>query len=281
MEELRVAIQGIQGSFHDEASRTFFKDINVSSKPCDTFEDLFDRVQQGDADVAAIAIENTVAGSLLPNYTLLNESGFVVFGELYLRISQHLMAIPGQSIDDIREACSHHMAIAQTRKFFKAYPQIRLKEAHDTAGSAKEIADHNLSGVAAIAGKDAARLFGLEILAEGIEANKRNFTSFLFLYKPNGTKRFAEPEPDKASISFSLPHHTGSLSQVLSVLSFYGINLTKIQSIPIIGQEWEYHFLIDLTFEDQSRYHQSLDAIRPLTREMKILDEYKQGNKVL
>jgi prephenate dehydratase len=277
---IRAAIQGIAGSFHDQAAREYFPGRNIELIPCEGFEDLFDAVRQGKADVAVMAIENTVAGSLLPNYALLRDSGFTVFGEIFLRISQHLMALPGQSIGDIREAYSHYMAIAQTRNFFRAYPGIRLIEADDTAASAKRVAERKIMGMAAIAGERAAGMYGLEILAREIETNKRNFTRFLLLYKPNGSEPFKTENPDKASLSFTLPHETGSLSQVLSIFSFYRISLTKIQSIPIIGQEWEYHFLIDLTFDDAIRYRQSLDAIRPLTHELTILGEYIQGKHI-
>ena len=279
-EILRVAIQGIAGSFHDQAARLYFNGEGIDLISCNTFEQLFDAVDTHQSDVAVMAIENSVAGSLLPNYALLNSSGFVVFGEVFLRISQHLMALPGQQISDISEVHSHYMAIAQTRAFFKPYPHLHLVEADDTAGSAHWVASGKLKGMAAIAGRNAADMYGLEILAEEIETNKRNYTRFLFLYKPNGTERFSEKSPDKASLSFSLPHQTGSLSQVLSIFSFYGINLTKIQSIPIIGEEWQYHFLVDLTFSDLERYRQSVDAIRPLTRELYILGEYKQGKHI-
>lgn len=277
---IRAAIQGIAGSFHDQAAREYFPDRKVELVPCEGFEDLFEAVRGGKADVAVMAIENTVAGSLLPNYALLRDSGFTIFGEIFLRISQHLMALPGQSIMDIREAYSHYMAIAQTRAFFKVYPAIHLVEADDTAASAMRVAEQGLMGRAAIAGERAAEMYGLEILAREIETNKRNFTRFLLMYKPNGEHPFKVDNPDKASLSFSLPHETGSLSHVLSIFSFYRISLTKIQSIPIIGQEWEYHFLIDLTFDDPVRYRQSLDAIRPLTHELTILGEYLQGEHI-
>lgn len=279
-ETIRAAIQGIAGSFHDQAARDYFPGHNVQLVPCEAFEDLFTAVKTGNADVAVMAIENSVAGSLLPNYALLRESGFTVFGEIFLRISQHLMAIPGQSIQEIREAYSHYMAIAQTRKFFRCYPGIRLIEADDTAASAQRVSEKGEKGIAAIAGERAAELYGLEILAREIETNKRNFTRFLLMYKANGSQPFKVDHPEKASLSFSLPHKTGSLSQVLSIFSFYQVSLTKIQSIPIIGQEWEYHFLIDLTFDDPLRYRQSLDAIRPLTHELTILGEYIQGKHI-
>lgn len=279
-ETIRAAIQGIAGSFHDQAARDYFPDRRVELVPCAAFEDLFEAVKTGKADVAVMAIENTVAGSLLPNYALLRDSGFTVFGEIFLRISQHLMALPGQSVGDIREAYSHYMAIAQTRNFFRDYPGIRLIEADDTAASAMRVAEKGMTGLAAIAGERAAAMYGLEIMARGIETNKRNFTRFLLMYKPNGIQPFKVDHPNKASLSFTLPHETGSLSQVLSIFSFYRISLTKIQSIPIIGQEWEYHFLIDLTFDDPFRYRQSLDAIRPLTHELNILGEYIQGKLI-
>ncbi len=277
---IRAAIQGIAGSFHDQAAREYFPEREVELVACEAFEDLFEVVRKGKADVAVMAIENTVAGSLLPNYALLRESEFTIFGEIFLRISQHLMALPGQTIGDITEAYSHYMAIAQTRNFFRSYPGIRLIEADDTAASAKRVSDNRLAHQAAIAGERAAEMYGLEIIARGIETNKRNFTRFLLMYKPNGVHPFLSEQPDKASLSFTLPHETGSLSHVLSIFSFYRISLTKIQSIPIIGQEWEYHFLIDLTFDDPARYRQSLDAIRPLTHELTILGEYNQGKQI-
>lgn len=281
LKKLKVAIQGYPGSFHDLAATEYFKDQELAFICCESFDELFEKVDSHEADVAMMAIENTVAGSLLPNYSLMNEAGFQIFGEIYLRISQHLMALPGQTLSNIKEAHSHYMAIAQTRKFFKQYPGIKLIESPDTALSAKYIAENQLTGIAAIAGKNAAEKYKLEIIAEEIETNKKNFTRFLTLYKPNGTPKYKEQNPEKSSLSFSLPHKTGSLSQVLSIFSFYDINLTKIQSIPIIGKEFRYHFLVDLTFADAERYWQSVDAIRPLTAELKILGEYKKGRMIL
>jgi len=279
--KLKVAIQGHKGSFHDLAASNYFEHQELDLVCCSSFDDLFDAVQTHEADVAIMAIENTVAGSLLPNYSLLNEAGFQIFGEIFLRIGQHLMALPGQSMEEITEVFSHYMAIAQTRIFFKQFPHIRLIESEDTALSAKNIADNKLHGAAAIAGDAAASQYGLNILFRNIETNKKNFTRFLALYKPNGSLRFMENAPEKASLSFSLPHQTGSLSQVLSILSFYGISLTKIQSIPIIGQEFQYHFLVDLSFEDADRYRQSIEAIRPLTEKLNILGEYKLGQMII
>jgi prephenate dehydratase len=281
MQKLKVAIQGYPGSFHDQAAHLFFDNQELELICCASFDTLFDKVESHEADVAIMAIENTVAGSLLPNYALMNEAGFQIFGEVFLRISQNLMALPGQSIEQINEVQSHYMAIAQSRLFFKQYPKIKLVESEDTALSARNIAENRLMGIAGIASQIAAEKYGLEIIAPGIETNKRNYTRFLAMYKPNGTQQFHIQEPEKASISFSTPHKTGSLSQVLSIFSFYGINLTKIQSIPILGQEFRYHFLVDLTFDDPDRYRQSVEAIRPLTAELTILGEYKKGKNIL
>lgn len=278
--KLKVAIQGGEGSFHDQAAREFFSDYQLELNCCTTFEDLIDQVTDHHADVAVMAIENTVAGSLLPNYALVRDSGFKIVGEIYIRVSQHLMAMPGQKVEDIKEVYSHYMAIAQTRKFFKQYPQIKLIESEDTALSARQVSLEKGLGIGAIASRMAAEMYGLEILAEEIETNKKNFTRFLVLYKPNGTPMYEEENPNKASLSFSLPHKKGSLSHVLSIFSFYDLNLTKIQSIPIIGQEFRYHFQVDLRFEDFERYKQSLDAIRPLTVDLLQLGEYKTGKKL-
>ena len=274
---LKIAIQGGEGSFHDQAAREFFEGYQLELNCCTTFEDLFDRVREHEADVAVMAIENTVAGSLLPNYALLRDSGFKIAGEIYIRVSQHLMALPGQKIEDIKEVYSHYMAIAQTRKFFKQHPHIKLIEAEDTALSAKQVSINGKTGNGAIASRMAAEMYGLEILKEEIETNQKNFTRFLVLYKPNGKPRFEVEDPNKSSLSFSLPHKTGSLSHILSIFSFYDLNLTKIQSIPILGQEFRYHFQVDLRFEDFERYKQSLDAIRPLTVDLLQLGEYRKG----
>ena len=277
---LKVAIQGGKGSFHDQAAREYFASSELELICCNSFDELFDQVIDKNAEVAVMAIENTVAGSLLPNYALLRDLGFSVIGEIYLRISQHLMALQGQKIEDIDEVFSHYMAIAQTRKFFKQYPHIKLIESEDTALSAEKIAVDQLQGRGAIASRIAAEMYGLDVLAEEIETNKKNFTRFLVLYKPNGKPKFKQENPDKASLSFSVPHKTGSLSQVLSIFSFYDLNLTKIQSIPILGQEFRYHFLVDLTFDQFERFKQSFEAIRPLTVDLTRLGEYKKGIRI-
>ncbi len=272
----KVAIQGGAGAFHEIAARSYFGNQEIDIIPIDTFDEIVQLVTDKKIDFGVMAIENTVAGSLIPNYALIRETPVKIMGEQYLRVKQNLMALPGQSISDITEVHSHYMAIAQTRKFFNQYPHIQLVESPDTALSARKIQDKKLAGIGAIASDLAAEMYGLEILAAGIETNKKNYTRFLILAHQD-----ADPNPEKecskASLCFSLPHHKGSLSQVLSVLAFYDHNLTKIQSMPIVGQEFRYFFYVDLTFDNYDRYRQSITAITPLVVDLQIQGEYKYG----
>ncbi len=269
----KVAIQGGVGAFHEIAARNFFN-TDIEVQPCSSFETITDLVANKEIDYGIMAIENTVAGSLIPNYVLLKESPVKIIGEEYLRVKQNLMALPGQKIEDITEVHSHYMAIAQTRKFFKNYPDIKLVESVDTALSASKIHNKKLIGKGAIASDLAAELYGLEILANGIETNKRNYTRFLIITHQNNNG-FLLTNISKASLCFSLPHQKGSLSQVLSVLAFYDLNLTKIQSMPIVGKEFQYFFYVDISFDSYERYKQGLSAITPLVTDLKILGEYK------
>jgi prephenate dehydratase len=272
----KIAIQGGQGSFHEIAARKYFNN-GISLLPCDTFADIIDALVHNKSHYGCFAIENTVAGSILQNYALLNENPIEIIGEVYLRIAQNLIALPGEKIDDIREVHSHHMAIAQCRKFFKDYPQIKLVESVDTAISAREISEGKITKRGAIASHLAADMYKLNILAEEIETNKRNYTRFLILAKKgkNGRRKM---EANKASLRFNLSHQTGSLAKVLSVIAFYDINLTKIQSLPVLGQEWQYFFYVDVTFPDYQRYKQCQAAITPLVKDMHILGEYRYGS---
>ena len=221
------------------------------------------------------AIENTIAGSLLHNYELLRDSGTTIVGEHKLRISHSLLCLPGESWEDLAEVNSHPVALMQCREFLSKHPQLKIVETDDTAGSAKNISEKQLKGHAAICSKFAAPLYNMEVLEEGIETNKHNFTRFLVVCDPWKADDIRDRrKTNKASIVFSLPHSEGSLSQVLSIFSFYRINLTKIQSLPIIGREWEYMFYIDVTYDDYMRYRQSIDAITPLIKELKVLGEY-------
>ena len=278
----RIAIQGEIGSFHDVASHCYFEGEVIELICCDTFEQVFDEMKKDSNVVGVVAIENTIAGSLLHNYDLLRESGAQIVGEHKLRISHSIMCLPDEDWKDITEVNSHPVALMQCREFLKKHPEFKVVETDDTAGSAKNISLHQMRGHAAICSKAAAPLYGMKILEEGIETNKHNFTRFLVLADPWQAEELCTPSPsNKASIVFSLPHNEGSLSQVLSIFSFYKINLTKIQSLPIIGREWEYMFYIDIMYNDYTRYRQSIDAVRPLTKQMKILGEYKEGRSTV
>lgn len=278
----RIAIQGQVGSFHDVASHRYFEGEEIELICCDTFEDVFAEMKKDSNVIALVAIENTIAGSLLHNYELLRESGMQIVGEHKLRISHSIMCLPDEDWDDITEVNSHPVALMQCRDFLKKHPSMKVVEADDTAGSAKMISEGQMRGHAAICSKFAAPLYNMKVLEESIETNKHNFTRFLVLCDPWQAEELSMPnQSNKASIVFSLPHNEGSLSQVLSIFSFYKINLTKIQSLPIIGREWEYMFYIDVMYEDYTRYHQAIDAVRPLTKQLKVLGEYKEGKSTI
>lgn len=276
--EKRVTIQGVAGCFHDAAAREYFSGEEIETIPCDTFPGMFEMLSCDASLLGIVAIENTIAGSLLQNHELLRNSNLQIIGEQKLRISHVLAALPGQSVDQLVEANSHPIALMQCEQFLRRHPNLKMIEKFDTAGSAKEIAEQKLTGHAAICGEYAANLYGLEILEKGIETNKRNFTRFLIIADPLLASELKpnEREINKSSIVFSLPHTHGALSKVLTIFSFYDINLSKIQSMPIIGREWEYRFYVDLTFESYVRYRQAVDAVRPLMNDFKILGEYKE-----
>lgn len=270
----RVAIQGVKGCFHEQAARLFYEEQGQAVPEiveCLTFDDLYRSMNDGAADAAVMAIENTVSGGLLPNFELLRKYDRKIRGEVFLRIQQNLMAVPGQRIEDIKEVRTHYMAINQTREFFKDYPWIRLVESEDTAKSAAEVAAEGLMGVGAVASTLASELYGLEILAESIETYKQNFTRFLIF---DDALQVDRTKIDKSSMCFTLSHTPGSLAHVLTILSFYGMNLTRIQSLPIPGQEWQYFFYVDIKFDDYVRYEQALSAVRPLMEDLRILGEY-------
>ncbi|MBR4243566.1 MAG: prephenate dehydratase [Bacteroidaceae bacterium] len=272
----RIAIQGIEGSFHDIAAHHFFKNEQVQLICCSTFEQVYKAVAEDPTVIALAAIENTIAGSLLHNYELLRDSGTTVVGEYKLHITHSICCLPEDDWDTITEVHSHPVALMQTRHYLEQHPELRVVEAEDTAGSARMIAEGHHKGWTAICHADAARLYGLKVLEEGIEDNKHNFTRFLVCSAPQKADLLRPiTEANKSSIVFSLPHEEGSLSAVLAILSFYKINLTKIQSLPIIGREWEYLFYVDVVFTSLVRYRQAVDAIIPLTKDLKILGEYK------
>lgn len=274
----KVAIQGGLGAYHGIAAERFFKDEEVQILPCITFRDIFKEIKKDPNVIGIMAIENTIAGSLLPNYELLKEHKLPVAGEYKLRISHCLAALPGQTIHDIKEVQSHPIALMQCGDFLDTIPGVKVVEHEDTALAAHDISQNQAKGVAAICSARAAEIYGLNVLASGIETNKRNFTRFLIFGNQWVVDEIKQNEIiNKASIVFTLPHAEGSLSKVLSVFSFYDINLTKIQSLPIIGSEWEYQFYVDFKFSDHERYKQALVAIKPLIKEFKSLGEYAEA----
>ena len=276
----KVAIQGIAGCYHDIAARNYYEGEEIEIIPCNTFPDVISTIKKDPSIVGLMAIENTIAGSLLQNHELIRESGLTVTGEYKLRISHSLVALPGTSIHDITEVNSHPIALMQCTEFLNTLPNAKVVEKEDTAMSARWIAENHIEGHAAICGKLAAEIYGMEVLAEGIETNKRNFTRFLSIAdRWVADEIMRDVDKNKSSLVFAVPHTSGSLSKVLAVLSFYDMNLTKIQSLPIIGREWEYLFYVDLTFTDYARYQKALDAIQPLTKDLKILGEYAEGKQ--
>ena len=270
----RVAIQGIAGCYHETAAVRYFSDRTVEPVCCSSFEQLFAEMAADRSLTGIVAIENTIAGSLLTNYELLRRSNLVITGEYKLRISHVLAALPGESLETLREVNSHPIALMQCEAFLKSHRRLKVVETADTAESARDIAEGRMEGHAAICSERAAQIYGLEVLERGIETDKHNFTRFLVVADRDRCETTGG-RVDKASIEFTLPHTQGSLSKILTILSFYDVNLTKIQSMPIIGREWEYRFYVDVVFDDPVRYRQSIDAIRPLLSDFRPMGEYK------
>lgn len=271
----RIAIQGELGSFHDIAARQYYDGEQTQMICCSTFEEVFENIKRDPTVIGMLAIENTIAGSLLHNYELLRASGVTIVGEHKLHIEHCICCLPEDDWSTIQEVHSHPVALMQCRGFLANHPDIKAVEAEDTAGSAEFISKNNCRGWAAICNSSAAKMYGLKVLEDQIEDNKHNFTRFLVVSNPRKAD-FLRPldKTDKSSLVFLVPHEEGSLSKVLTILSFYSINLTKIQSLPVIGHEWEYLFYVDVTYNNLIRYRQSIDAIIPLTRDLKILGEY-------
>lgn len=273
---LRIVIQGYEGAFHEIAARFYYEGRAVEIIPAHTFDDLIEMVEAGEkADVALMAIENTIAGTLMYNYNLLNASQLQITGETFLRIKLNLMALPDTKIEDLTEVQSHPIALAQCRKFFQNYPKIKLVSKVDTALSAKELQKNDTPHIGAVASTLAANMYGLDILADGIETNKVNYTRFLVLERKIDSE--ISEKINKISLHFTVRHEPGSLHKVLAVLSAYDVNLTKIQSAPIVGKQWEYRFFVDFVVENRRLAEQAINAIRPLTPELKIMGMYQQG----
>ncbi len=273
----RIAIQGEIGSFHDIAAHEYFEGEQIELICCATFEEVFENIKRDPTVVGLCAIENTIAGSLLHNYDLLRQSGAMVAGEHRLHIKHAICCLPDDDWDSINEVHSHPVALMQCRNFLANHPELKVVEGEDTAGSAAFIHKNELHGQAAICSAYAAGIYGMKVLQDDIHDNKHNFTRFLVVCDPHKAALLRPVEEcNKASLVFSLPHEEGSLSKILTILSFYDINLTKIQSLPIIGHEWEYLFYVDVTFDNLTRYRQSIDAITPLVKNIKILGEYRE-----
>ncbi len=271
---MKVSIQGETGCFHEVAARQYFNYDEIEIVPCSTFDITLNKVLSGEADYAVMAIENARSGSILQNYTLIRESGMKMLGEHNLRIVQNLMALPGQSIEDIHEVRSHPIALAQCMDFLKHHPSWILIESDDTAGSAKEISEENLKGVAAIASNEAARIYGLEVIAPGIETYKQNYTRFLVV----GPEESGNREGNKISICFSTGHKPGSLAKVLVKLADMGINLSKIQSVPRLYGEWQYMFYCDLEMPKNVNSEIIRRILRDHTNDLEILGVYYKGD---
>ncbi len=278
----KIAIQGIRGCFHDIAAHRFFQGEDMQLVECNSFEEVFASMRQDDEMIAMVAIENTIAGSLLHNYELLCDSGLTIVGEHKLRIRHSIMCMPEDNWEDLTEVNSHPVALMQCRAFLNTHPELKVVEVADTAGAAANIGTRRLRGHAAICHHDAADIYGLKVLQEGIETNKHNFTRFLVLASQGQAGSLRDiNKANKASLAFTLPHEEGSLSAILSVLSFYKLNLTKIQSLPIIGKEWQYMFYVDVNFNSIERLYQAFNAIKPLTQELKTLGIYREGEQTV
>lgn len=271
-----IAIQGAEGSNHHKVARNFYG-TTIHLKECMSFDVLVDSLLNKTATIGIMALENTIAGSIIPNYALIDKNDLHIIGEEYLNIHHHLMALPNQKITDIKEVCSHPMALLQCKKFLKKHPHIKLIEDVDTAEVAKRISTNKLKGVAAIAPKIAADIFDLHIIEDEIQTIKDNATRFVIIQTtpPNNGIN----EINKASLKFQLDHKRGSLATILNVLSDCKMNLTKIQSLPVIESPWKYSFFVDVTFNDYKYYQKAIAIIKIMALETKVLGTYKNGRK--
>lgn len=269
-----VAIQGVKGSFHHIVAKNYFGDA-VDLNECLSFDNAIDTLLSGKTDAVVMAIENSIAGSIIPNYALIDNHDLHIVGEHFLDIQHNLMAIPEQTICEINEVYSHPMALLQCKVFLKKYPHIKLVEDKDTAEVAQRIQRQQLKGVAAIGSNLAAELFELEILERSIQTIKHNETRFVIVKREN--HEIPETEINKASIKFQLDHKRGSLAAVLNVMSDCKLNLTKIQSLPIIETPWKYAFFVDVTFDAYSDFQKAKSIIKIMAEDFKVLGEYKQG----
>lgn len=274
---LRIAIQGIKGSNHHQVARDYFGD-DINLVECMSFDGLVDQLLQNKADKGVMAIENSIAGSIIPNYALVYKNNLHIIGEHYLNIHHHLMVLKGQRMEDIKEVHSHPMALLQCKEYFRDYPDTKLVEDVDTAETAKRIQEGQLKCIAAIAPKVAAELYDLEIIASEIQTIKNNSTRFIIVKTQN--KVLPEEEINKASLRFLTDHKRGSLAAVLNVMSDCNLNLTKIQSLPVIDRPWKYSFFVDVTFDSYAHYAKAKSLLEIMSEEFKVLGEYKNGRNL-
>ena len=271
-----IAIKGAEGSNHHKVARDFYG-TSIQLKECMSFDELVDRLLDHSADLGVMALENTIAGSIIPNYALIDKYNLNIIGEEYLNIHHHLMGLKGQKIQDITEVWSHPMALLQCKEFFKKHPHIKLVEDVDTAEVAKRISKENLSGIGAIAPKIAAEIFNLEVIEDEIQTIKDNSTRFVIVQTSAPNNEI--DQINKASLKFQLNHKRGSLAAILNVLSDCKMNLTKIQSIPVIESPWKYSFFVDVTFDAHESYKKAAAIIEIMAEQFKILGTYKNGRK--
>jgi prephenate dehydratase len=268
----RIAIQGVLGSFHHQVANEYFGN-STELLECMSFDAVVQGLLQNQVEDGVMAIENSIAGTIIPNYALIDRNELIITGEHYVKINHNLMALPGQSIEDIKEVHSHPMALLQCAVFFSQYPHIRLVESVDTAETAKRIREQNIKGLGAIASDTAAAMYDLTILASGIHTIQSNYTRFVIV----STKEHAPTptEVNKASIKFVLDDMPGSLATLLNVLNNCKLNLTKIQSLPVIETPFKYSFFVDVVFEKYKHFEKAKKIIAIMASEFKVLGEYK------
>jgi len=274
--ETKIAIQGIKGSFHHQVANEYFSE-SLELDECMSFDSLVQSLVSNKTQKAVMALENSIAGSIIPNYALIDRNNLHIIGEYYLDIHMNLMVLPGQKMEDIKEVHSHPIALLQCGEFFKKYPHIKLVESGDTAETAQRIQENQLKNIAAVASPIAAELFGLDILASGIHTIKSNKTRFVILKTQN--KVLPKEEINKASIKFELDDTPGSLATILNVMNNCKLNLTKIQSMPIIESPFQYSFFVDVVFEKYKHYEKAKSILELMTTHFKVLGEYKNGRK--
>ncbi len=267
-----MKIEGIRASFHEEAALKYFGE-NIQTIECNSFKQTFEALKNKEADYVVMAIENSIAGSILPNYSLLLSYTFPVIGEIYLPIQLHLMALPGVKFEDIKYVTSHPIAIRQCVDFFDEYPHLNIIESNDTAACAKRIRDEQLTDTVAIANTLAARLYGLDVLERRIESNKKNFTRFLILTHHENVEK---NQPNKASLCFQVSNNVGALAKVLNIFAEEGVNMSKIQSMPVLGKRNEYNFYVDVEWDEAKQYDTAIRQVLKYTHNFNILGEYER-----